>query len=479
MKNCKKILAIALAVALVLALSVTAFAATITKADGVTGPASITVHIPEITDGRTANNIYKIYKVFDAMLTPDGTGISYTLVDGKTTAPDGFQVGPGGSIKYVRSEDATDLTPVDIAAIAAYVGESDLVATVNTTNADTEFTVSGLPYGYYYITTTTGTVVTVNSTKPDADVYDKNEIPPVDKTITGAHYVDEAGKKAIADVGSTVNYQASITKKAGAENYVFHDKMSTGLTYNNDAKVYVNGTEVAASATTYTIGSLDGDTLTITFKNSFINSLADETEIVIKYSATVNSDALQLDPAKNTAYLNYGDENGENSTPVKETEVYNAKISVFKTDDEDKPLAGAGFVLKNSDGQYYTLVNNDIVWVDSVDAADEHISDAEGNVPAFTGLCDGTYTLVEKTVPAGYNGTADQEIVIKGANATETEVFSSSNLIQSATVVNEEGAVLPSTGGIGTTIFYIVGSVMLLAAAIVLIARRRTAADAI
>ena len=99
------------------------------------------------------------------------------------------------------------------------------------------------------------------------------------------------------------------------------------------------------------------------------------------------------------------------------------------------------------------------------------MSDAEGNVPAFTGLCDGTYTLVEKTVPAGYNGAADVDITIAGRN------FTAENLIQSATVVNKEGPALPSTGGIGTTIFYIVGSVLLLAAAIVLIARRRTAAD--
>ena len=182
MKNCKKVLAIVLTVALVLALGVTAFAANIDKKAGVTGPASITVNIPEITDGRVADNIYKIYKVFDASLANGSNGISYTLVDGKTTAPDGFKVDPTtGNVTYVRSADATDLTATDIAAIAAYVTEADLVATINTTNADKQFTVTDLPYGYYYITTTTGTVVTVDSTKPNAEVFDKNEIPPVDK----------------------------------------------------------------------------------------------------------------------------------------------------------------------------------------------------------------------------------------------------------------------------------------------------------
>ncbi len=475
MKTSKKVLAIVLAVALLLALSITAFAKTVNVGNG---PASITMHIPEITDGRVADNTYKIYKVFDAALSPNGTGISYTLVDGKTTVPDGFRVDPTtGNVTYVRSENATDLTATDIAAIAAYVTEADLVATVNTTNADTEFTVTGLDYGYYYITTTTGTVVTVNSTKPNAEVYDKNEIPPVDKLITGASYVDADGKKALAEVGSTVNYTASITKKAGAENYVFHDKMTAGLTYNNDAVVKVNGQVVNpnASPVPYTIGKLGDDTLTITFKDSFIQGLADETEIVIEYSATVNSDALQIDPAKNTAYLSYGDENGQNSTPIKETEVYNAKINVLKNDDKGQPLAGAGFVLKTKNDQnkdvYYKVENGVVSWTENIDDATENVSGADGKVPAFAGLADGTYTLVEKTVPDGYNGAADQTFTIRGGD------YTIANLEQNATVVNKEGAVLPSTGGIGTTIFYIVGSILLLAAAIVLIARRRTAAD--
>ncbi len=472
MRNCKKVLAIVLAVALVLALGVTAFAAQIDKKAGVTGPASITVKIPEITDGRTANNTYKIYKVFDAALSPNGTGISYSLVNGKTTVPDGFKVDPNtGNVTYVRSENATDLTATDIAAIAAYVTDADLVATVNTTNADTQFTVTDLPYGYYYITTTTGTVVTVDSTKPNAEVIDKNEIPPVDKKITGASSVDEDGKKALAQVGSVVNYEASITKKAGAENYVFHDKMSAGLTYNGDAKVYVNDQEVTPASNTFTVGHAGDDTLTITFRDSFINGLADETKIVIKYTATVNSDALTVDPANNTAYLSYGHEDGENHTPTVVTEVYNAKIDVVKNDDKGQPLAGAGFVLKNKDNKYYKIENGVVSWVDSIDDATEKFSGNDGKVPAFTGLANGTYTLVEKTVPDGYNGAADQTFTIAEHD------YTTANLEQKATVVNKEGAVLPSTGGIGTTIFYIVGSVLLLAAAIVLIARRRTSAD--
>ena len=470
MKNCRKVLAIFFTVALVIALSATAFAATINKAAGVTGPASITVQLPIVPADYTANNTYTIYKVFDAQIADSGSGISYTLSGSHTTPPDGFTVDASGNVSYAGTSTNGTLTAADIAAIKAYVTDADIVATVTTTAADTSFTVDDLPYGYYYIDTTTGTLVTVDSTHPEAIVNDKNEIPPVDKKITGATSLDENGKKALAEVGSVVEYEGTIVKKAGAENYVFHDKMSAGLAYNGDVSVIVNGAEVTASASTYSVGSVGDDTITVSFSNSFISGLADDTVITIKYSATVTSDALTRDPAKNTAYLSYGDENGENHTPVVETEVYDAKISVNKTDDKNKPLAGAEFVLKNSANKYYSIdATGKLVWVDSIDNADVHVSAADGTVPAFTGLANGTYTLVETKAPGGYNKAADVQFTINEHDYTVE------NLEQTATVINNEGPEMPSTGGIGTTIFYVVGAVLVVGAAIVLIARRRSA----
>ena len=188
---------------------------------------------------------------------------------------------------------------------------------------------------------------------------------------------------------------------------------------------------------------------------------------MIKYTATVNSDALTVDPANNTAYLSYGHEDGENHTPTVVTEVYNAKFDVLKNDDKGQPLAGAGFVLKNKDNKYYKIENGVVSWVDSIDDATEKFSGNDGKVPAFTGLANGTYTLVEKTVPDGYNGAADQTFTIAEHD------YTTANLEQKATVVNKEGAVLPSTGGIGTTIFYILGGILAVGAAVVLVARKR------
>ncbi len=474
MKKLTKVLAIVLVFAMVAALGLTAFAAEISRnIPEDEDNASITVNLPSVPEGAgdyTANNTYTIYKVFDAQNNGEDEAITYTLVNGKTTVPAGFTVDENGRVTYTGAGENGELTAADIAAIASYVTAADVVATVATTSADSSFTVDKLPYGYYYITTTTGTVVTVDSTNPNATVDDKNEIPPVDKKITGATSYDEDGLKAMAEVGSTVEFSVTITKKKGAENYEFHDKMDAGLAYNGDVKVFVGGQEVPAVRTYYTVGADEGDTLTVRFENSYINSLPDETVITLTYTATVTSDALQTDPAKNTAWLTFGDVNGENSTPKKEVEVYNAKISITKTDDKDKPLKDAGFVLKNSDNKYFKLVDGKATWVDDIADADEHFSDAEGKVPAFAGLANGTYTLVEKTIPGGYNKADDKTFTIADGDYTEA------NLIQSATVVNQGGPVLPSTGGIGTTIIYIIGAMLVLGAGVVLVARRRVRA---
>ena len=194
----------------------------------------------------------------------------------------------------------------------------------------------------------------------------------------------------------------------------------------------------------------------------------------------VTEDALQINPAKNTAWLEYGHNPGENKTPVQETETYNAKFSVTKKDEKGDALGGAGFVLKDkTTGKYYkyTAATEDapekVEWVESIDNATEYTSNStDGKLNGeFTGLCNGTYVLVEKTVPTGYNKAADYEFTVQGKNVTQT------NLIQSTEVTNNKGAELPSTGGIGTTLFYIGGGILVLAAVILLVTKRRMSAD--
>ena len=450
MKKMKKIVALLLATVMVMAMGISVFAA---------GTGSITITPPEKVD-TDATITYKVYKVFDA--DGNGTAISYKLISGKTAAPAGFTVDEAGNVSYSGTGTDGQLTQTDIDAIAAYVANDAPVATVTSTGG-ANAVATNLPNGYYYITTTTGTVVTIDSTNPNAEVADKNIVPGVDKTITGASSLDEDGKKALAQVGTVVDYKAEITVGKGQKGYVFKDTMGAGLAYVADS-LSVEGMTVD---TDYTL-AVSGQNITVTFKDDAIKDLAENSKITVTYKATVTSDALTVNAAKNTATISYGN-NSEFTSEPSETEVYNAKFTVTKKDGNNQPLADAGFVIKNADNRYYKLDNGVVTWVDTIDAADEHKSNAQGEVPAFTGLANGTYTLIEKTVPAGYSKTADSTFTVAEHDYTAT------NLEQTTEVINNSGSELPSTGGIGTTMFYIVGSVLVIGAAVVLISKRRMA----
>ncbi len=447
----KKIVSLLLAAVMVMAMSISAFAA---------GTGSITITPPDDID-TSAEITYTIYKVFDADASADGTKISYKLVSGKTTAPAGFSVDKAGNVTYDGGEEVTELTQADIDAIAAYVTDDDIVGTAKSTGGN-DAVIENLPNGYYYITTTTGSVVTINSTKPDAEVDDKNVVPGVNKEITGASSYDADGKKALAQVGTEVEYTATITVGKGQLGYVFKDTLGTGLEYVDGSLTVTDMT----AGTDYTL-AVSGQNITVTFEDDSIKGLAQDSEIVVVYKAKVTSAALQDNPAKNTATISYGNDSQYTSKPS-ETETYNAKITVIKNDDQNEPLAGAGFVLKNADGKYYKFADGAVSWVDAEADATEYTSGDDGKLDGeFTGLADGTYTLVEKTTPSGYNTAEDKEITIAKGD------YSAGNLKQEATVINKAGSVLPATGGIGTTLFYVVGSVLVIGAAVVLISKRR------
>ncbi len=483
MKKFRKLFAVLTASALVGAMSFTTMAATINPNDTFigSGSASIQVNLPTLPEGSTATNTYKVYRVFDA--TSNGTNISYKLNANHTTAPAGFSVDAGGNVKY--DGKGTELSESDINAIKGYVTDKDIVATVETNATDKKFTLSNLPYGYYYISTTTGTLVTVDSTNQNVTVQDKNEVPTLDKKITGvtAGSLDANGKKALAQVGTTVNYEATITIGKGAEGYVFHDDMGSGLELvttsiavdddDDDVDKPIAGTDYILSTTK------SDDTIYIEFKNEYTGALKEGKIITISYDAIVTSDALTYnsEDGKNTASLDYGHSTGTNSTPTKETEVHNAKLTVTKVEpiegktDEFKPLAGAGFVLKNADNKFYKMDASTgktiVTWVATEAEATELLTTEASNILEFTGLPDGTYTLIEKTIPGGYNQAPNEEFTVAGGDYTQL------NLEKATTVVNNKGIELPSTGGMGTVAFAVVGLIVMAGAAITLIIKKR------
>jgi len=420
---------------------------------------------------------YVLYKLFDAVADPnrtatDTTGISYHLMSGKTdlkatvgeSTVDGsqwFKVDTAGNVSLADgvSSISFDTDPFKgwAKAYGVKIGET-LTATADD---DTNIKWESLADGYYFITTTTGSLVTVDSIRPNVTVNDKNTVPTVDKKITGASDITHEGKKALAQIGTDVEFTAEVTVGKGSINLVFHDTMDAGLAFKAVSSVTADSESL--TGTWYTVKDTpdQGDTLTITF----IDGIAEGTKITIKYTATITAEAVTK--LENDAFVSYG----ENNTKSEEskTETYNAKISVKKYDGakaNNKPLEGAGFKLKKSDTEYYKLDNGVVTWVAEANA-DEHLSDASGNVAAFTGLANGAYTLVESTVPAGYNKAADTVITIASGD------YTAANLDQVAEVENNSGTELPSTGGIGTTIFYVVGGLLLVGAAIILVARRK------
>lgn len=508
MKNLKKALAFLLTAAMTMAMGMSSLAAELPEGTAEAAK-TITIKSPDKV-GENESNTYTVYKVFDATNDGSSASISYKLMSKVTAAPDGFTVDDAGNVylgsvsdtetkakgeikikvggedKYLTPQE-TELNAAQIKAIAEYRSKVE-IGTVTIKGANASKTVTVPDYGYYYITTTSGTTVSINSTNPFATVQDKNEITVVVKSA-GTEY-DAASLKAIAAVGSSQAFTAQITKGKGAKNVIFTDTM-TNMIYNDDLKIKVGGSEVAAGDSTYTVTGAKGDSkFEVKFADAYIAGLADSTVITLNYSGTITSDALSVDPATNTAKVTSGDDNNNSSTS-EEIKVYNAKFTIKKTDGTGAPLAGAGFVIANSEGKYYKLVpaaeatetttatTAKIEWVDDITAADEHFSaivkeaDESGTeteiaiVPAFTGLANGTYTRIEKTVPAGYNKAADETFEIKDGD------YTAANLEQTNTVINQAGAVLPSTGGMGTTLFYTLGSLLVIGAGVLMVTRRR------
>lgn len=444
MKKLSKVLVLVLSAIMVLAMSASVFAAPTEKP----GTGTITINPPANANGTIE---YKIYKVFDA--TVNGDAVAYKLLPGctDTDVPLGFTAVRGYITKAPASlEDTTT-------AFANY-DKKVLVDTVTTTGTTAGVSKS-LDPGYYYVETTSGAAVMVQA-GGTTTIGDKNVLSEVKKSA-GTQYSDSA-KKAIAAVGTNQPFTVQITKKHGATKLTYQDTL-TNMTYNGDVTVKVNGTDVAAS--NYTVTGAAGDsTFTVAFKDEYVKGLTDNTVITLNYTAKITSEALSTNPAKNEAELTTDSGN----TFTDEVEVYNAKITVNKVDDKDTPLPGAKFKLKNAAGKYYAgaTSDGDANWTDA-GVEVEAVSKDGAYVAEFLGLGAGTYTLEESTVPAGYNKAADQTITVSDSDYTTT------NLEKTAKVVNESGAVLPATGGIGTTIFYVLGSLLVVGCGIVLISRKR------
>ncbi|MBE5839180.1 SpaH/EbpB family LPXTG-anchored major pilin [Butyrivibrio sp.] len=502
MKGLKKLLTGVLAATMIMSASISVCAAeTITVAEGVTGDASITV------SNTHKNETYKIYKVFDA--TTDGTNISYKLVAGKKEAPAGFVVDTAGNVLYTKNTNLkegekpeTALSAEDIAAIKAYVTDADLVATV-VEDEDGSFTVKGLPYGYYFIQTTTGAIVTVDSTNPNAEVADKNGTTTTDKKVE-EDSTENFGDKDDADIGQTVNFKSTITVQPGVTGLKFEDEMTKSLDL-------VNGSVTVDTLTEgqYTVNYVDSQHFNITFTDSAIEALAKDTVITITYSAVLNKDAIVGIPTGDGSNA-WGKGNDNRSRITYDnhpdlgwdwTRTYTYKLDVVKEDGNGTKLAGAEFelslnqekadpiaVVDLGNGKYRVATASDETTTTTlVTPSDETYK----GLIEITGLDADQYKLTETKAPEGYNlltapktftitseTTKDAQGDDNGHQAKNSVVYTSGeDTFTALTVINTAGSILPSTGGMGTTIFYVLGVVLIVAGAAYFIVRRKQNAE--
>lgn len=485
MKHTTRILALLLALVLCLGLSVTAFATE--GATQTTGNCSITV------ENAKKDQTYKLYKMLDLTVNVANEAYSYTLNSDWTN----FFTAPGKGSTYVTITDGyvTWKTGANEAAFAKDAEEFAKTLTAKqeyTAQNDESHTFSGLDAGYYLVTSTLGTKAAVNTT-PGAQnptIQEKNGVPSNEKKVeedSEAGKTDAYGYVNDADFGQEVNFQSTITAQAGAESYVFHDTMSTGLTFGRVTSVTLNDQTLNAEnyevKTTTEEGKKDTNcTFEVVFKQTFCDALEPNDKIVISYTATLNENAVVGDAGNfNESKLTYG-EDGKFSTTPSKTTTYTWAFDVLKIGDGDKnkPLENAQFVVLNheknkvakftTDGKFdgwFNIPGEGTEW----DTASVLSTNAQGKIHV-KGLDSGNYWLKEVKAPDGYNMMKEEKEVVIVKTKAENKLTLSCAPV-TVEVNNQSGALLPSTGGMGTTIFYVLGGILAVGAAVLLVTKKR------
>lgn len=365
------------------------------------------------------------------------------------------------------------------------------------TATGTTVTFDNLSLGYYLVDSSLGALCSLNTTNPTATITEKNGQPTVEKKVSSTKDSNYA-EVNFANIGDKVFFQTIINAQAGAQNYVLHDTMCEGLTFTKDIQVKLNNTpnstetprdySIYLKDTTTENKTNDECTFEIRFSEEFCKKLAANDKIYVTYSATLNGKAFigMADDASgntNTTHISYGENNTE-SNPSK-TETYTLQIPVFKytnTETGKKALAGAKFALyeTETDGTAIALTRkNETQDYRKALTGESGITEIEtDNTGKFNiqGLKPGTYWLEETAAPKGYNKLAKRikvEITEYSTLYVNGKQTIDNKPITTAEVENKSGTILPSTGGMGTTVIYLAGALLVMISGVVLIAKKR------
>lgn len=370
----------------------------------------------------------------------------------------------------------------------------------NKTESENSIVADKLPLGYYLVDSSAGALCGLNTTNPNVTINEKNGTPTVEKKVK-EDSTKEFGLSNTADIGQTVEFQTTITAQAGAQNYVLHDKMSNGLTFDaNSVSVNLKSekeTKTLASPTDYVLKTSGLEetgticTFHIEFTKVFYDSLSAGDQIIVSYSATLNENAVIKGSGNtNETWLKYG--NGTD-TAHSTTTTKTYEIPVFKYTGNNKPLAGAKFTLsKNAAGSspinlikvYGEADNTKLTYRVAKEGEDLSVTDittpSKGEF-VIQGLDADTYYLTETEAPKGYNKLAAPIKVEINDDAAGTLKIGGQDKIDGVSITqvnveNKTGTLLPSTGGMGTTMIYMAGAILVIASGIVLVSKKRSKA---
>lgn len=501
MKRMKKLASLLLAMVMVLSMTITAFADEKTY--------SITIN--NSAEGHT----YEAYQIFTGDLS--GTTLS-NIVWGSGVSEAGKTALGDAAAKAETLKKEADAKAF-AKTVAPYL--TTVAGSANTVT-DGKYVISGLAAGYYLVKDQDGSLTDDNDSYTEYIVKvvsnttatPKSDVPTVEKKVKDINdstddVMTEWQDSADHDIGDSVPFQLKATLANNVSSYttykvVFHDTQSKGLTYNNDAKVYIDGKETKGFTVTATKNADGTTTLTVSCDDVKALGAENSSVITVEYTATLNENAVLGSAGNpNEVYLEYSNnpnksESGNNetgNTPKDVVIVFTYKTIINKVtknpdyDPEEEgskeyiPLSGAEFTLEKynnetKEWEAITVVKND-----------------EGTTFTFSGLDDGNYRLTETKTPAGYNSidpieftvTAEHNVLSDNpaltslsGNVTTGELTFTSNTTEgslSADVVNKAGSTLPETGGMGTTIFYVIGAILVIGAGVVLITRKRMSAS--
>ena len=505
MKHIKKLASLLLALVMVFALATTAFAEETTY--------SITIN------NSTAGHTYEAYQIFTGDLS--GTTLS-NIVWGSGVSEAG-QTALGDAAAKAETLKTEADAKAFAKAVAPYL--TTAAGSANTVT-DGKYVISGLAAGYYLVKDQDGSLIGDNDSYTEYIIQvvgnvtatPKSDVTEVQKKVKDINDSTDTTKtdwqdSADYDIGDSIPFQLKATLANNVSSYttykvVFHDTLSKGLTYNNDAKVYIDGTETNGFTVTATVNADGTTTLTVSCDDVKALGAGNSSVITVEYTAKLNENAVLGSAGNpNEVYLEYSNnpnksEKGNNETgetPKDVVIVFTYKTIINKVDSENAPLTGAAFKLEK-------LIKGKDGAADTWTTVKEFTVDETTTSFTFSGLDDGQYKLTETKTPAGYNTidpiyfvieathdvTADSPTLktlnayltdANGNKQTEMKDGESVNIDLgtvdltagsiTTTVVNKSGSELPSTGGIGTTIFYVLGGVLVLAAVVLLVTKKR------